>query len=324
MNNGITISSPLRVSDRSPAWRRQVGTYKQPEKPPPVHPTEIRTSISPSSAVEQLYTTNALANYATEAVCIQGIGKVESEEVNPDLCGGRVENHLGKTTPSSPDGDSNLDLPVLSSRTQHDWRVSQLHHRGGYHDAIEDATRRYDTLQNSVNHLWRGGLSRRALVCVFTASDYDASPGTNYGDAAIHPTEIRTSISLSSVVELNMTSALADHATEAGLKFWRKEVVGAEVSIREKMSKKDNQACTKYMPYSSLSLYYEDGETDVSYKRRRIPTCTSVLPQFVSLEVTTLCYLGITLPRVVDHPRISAAVRPESELFEEGALEQGH
>nr|CAD7576609.1 unnamed protein product [Timema californicum] len=36
------------------------------EKPPPVHPTEIRTSISPSSAVE-LNTTSVLANYATEA-----------------------------------------------------------------------------------------------------------------------------------------------------------------------------------------------------------------------------------------------------------------
>ncbi|CAG2059101.1 unnamed protein product, partial [Timema podura] len=36
------------------------------EKPPPVHPTEIRTSISPSSAVE-LNTTSALANYTTEA-----------------------------------------------------------------------------------------------------------------------------------------------------------------------------------------------------------------------------------------------------------------
>nr|CAD7604726.1 unnamed protein product [Timema genevievae] len=35
------------------------------EKPPPVYPTEIRTSISPSSAVE-LNTTGALANYATE------------------------------------------------------------------------------------------------------------------------------------------------------------------------------------------------------------------------------------------------------------------
>nr|CAD7260614.1 unnamed protein product [Timema shepardi] len=36
------------------------------EKPPPVHLTEIRTSISPSSAGE-LNTTSALANYANEA-----------------------------------------------------------------------------------------------------------------------------------------------------------------------------------------------------------------------------------------------------------------
>nr|CAD7569138.1 unnamed protein product [Timema californicum] len=43
-------------------------------------------------------------------------------EVNPHLRGGRVENHVGKTTPSSPDQDSNLDLPVLSSRAQHDKR----------------------------------------------------------------------------------------------------------------------------------------------------------------------------------------------------------
>nr|CAD7256601.1 unnamed protein product [Timema shepardi] len=59
------------------------------------------------------------------------IGKVESEEVNPHLRGGRVENHLGKTTPSSPDRDSNLDLPVLSGRAQRDKRVSQLRHRVG-------------------------------------------------------------------------------------------------------------------------------------------------------------------------------------------------
>nr|CAD7256013.1 unnamed protein product [Timema shepardi] len=43
-----------------------------------------------------------------------------TREVNPHLRGRRVENHLGKTTPSSPDRDSNLDLPVLSSRAQHD------------------------------------------------------------------------------------------------------------------------------------------------------------------------------------------------------------
>nr|CAD7586119.1 unnamed protein product [Timema genevievae] len=44
------------------------------------------------------------------------------EEVNLHLRGGRVENHLGKTTLSSPDRDSNLDLPVLGDLAQHDWR----------------------------------------------------------------------------------------------------------------------------------------------------------------------------------------------------------
>nr|CAD7574861.1 unnamed protein product [Timema californicum] len=44
------------------------------EKPPPVHPTEIRTSISPSSAVE-LNTTSALANYATEADRLRRMGR---------------------------------------------------------------------------------------------------------------------------------------------------------------------------------------------------------------------------------------------------------
>nr|CAD7194759.1 unnamed protein product [Timema douglasi] len=55
----------------------------------------------------------------------EGTGKVELEEVNPNLRGGRVENHLGKATPSSPDRDSNLDLSVFSSRAQHDMRVGK-------------------------------------------------------------------------------------------------------------------------------------------------------------------------------------------------------
>nr|CAD7452326.1 unnamed protein product [Timema tahoe] len=57
------------------------------------------------------------------------MGRLNLEEVNPHLRGGRVENHLGKTTPSSPNRDSNLDLPVLGGLTQHDWRVRQLRHR---------------------------------------------------------------------------------------------------------------------------------------------------------------------------------------------------
>ncbi|CAG2058204.1 unnamed protein product [Timema podura] len=53
------------------------------------------------------------------------LGRLNLEEVNPHLRGGRVENHLGKTTPSSPDRDSNLDLPVLGGLAQHDWRGSR-------------------------------------------------------------------------------------------------------------------------------------------------------------------------------------------------------
>nr|CAD7591171.1 unnamed protein product [Timema genevievae] len=52
------------------------------------------------------------------------LGRLNLEEVNPHLRGGRVENHLGKA-----DLDLNLDLPVLGCLAQHDWRVSQLRHR---------------------------------------------------------------------------------------------------------------------------------------------------------------------------------------------------
>nr|CAD7259193.1 unnamed protein product [Timema shepardi] len=66
------------------------------EKPLPVHPTQIRTSISPSSAVK-LNTTSALANYATEAG-FKGISVVLSSE-QKDYCqlslGGSTEKlHL--------------------------------------------------------------------------------------------------------------------------------------------------------------------------------------------------------------------------------------
>ncbi|CAG2053217.1 unnamed protein product [Timema podura] len=60
----------LRLHLESLSNRDRLNTLKYStitkEKPPPVHPTEIRTSISPSSVV-WLNTTGALANYATEA-----------------------------------------------------------------------------------------------------------------------------------------------------------------------------------------------------------------------------------------------------------------
>nr|CAD7434577.1 unnamed protein product [Timema monikensis] len=57
--------------------------------------------------------------------------------MNAHLRGGRVENHLGKTTPSSLDRDSSLDLPILSSQAQHGKRVSQIRHRGGYANTVQ-------------------------------------------------------------------------------------------------------------------------------------------------------------------------------------------
>nr|CAD7257729.1 unnamed protein product [Timema shepardi] len=76
-------------------------------------------------------TASIWATYPKEFVSIGGcfFDQVELEEGNPHLRGGIVENHLGKTTPSSLDQDSNLDLPVLSSRALHDKRVGQLRHR---------------------------------------------------------------------------------------------------------------------------------------------------------------------------------------------------
>nr|CAD7449362.1 unnamed protein product [Timema bartmani] len=52
---------------------------------------------------------------------IQEMGRLNLEEVNPHLRGEgeSVENHLGKTSPSSPNQDSNLDLHNLSSQAQH-------------------------------------------------------------------------------------------------------------------------------------------------------------------------------------------------------------
>nr|CAD7447990.1 unnamed protein product [Timema bartmani] len=48
------------------------------------------------------------------------LGKLNLEEVNQHLSGGKVEKHLEKITPISPDQDSNLDLPVLGSLAQHE------------------------------------------------------------------------------------------------------------------------------------------------------------------------------------------------------------
>nr|CAD7588254.1 unnamed protein product [Timema genevievae] len=186
------------------------------------------------------------------------LGRLNLEKVNPHLRGGRVENHLGKTTPSSPDRDLNLDLPVLGGLAQHDRRVSQLRHRGGPVDAVRslshhDAVCGQLSLARSIAddlfefdfHLADIFVHLSATVTEVPAGDLVAldplchlhrnlsrsehigrlqfthpCPGPcshrflDRQQGIVHPTEIRTSISPSSVVELNTTSTLANYATE--------------------------------------------------------------------------------------------------------------
>nr|CAD7411377.1 unnamed protein product [Timema cristinae] len=60
------------------------------------------------------------------------------EDDSPVTCMYTGITNLYRCFNSSPDRDSNLDLPVLSSRAQHDKRVSQLRHRGGSVDYNTD------------------------------------------------------------------------------------------------------------------------------------------------------------------------------------------
>nr|CAD7409319.1 unnamed protein product [Timema cristinae] len=83
------------------------------------------------------------------------------EEVNLYLRRGRVKNHLGKTTPSSPDRDSNLDLPVLSSRAQHDKRKANDIPVGP-----KEKSKQTHTHQVIKKLLWFFSISRNALIVV--------------------------------------------------------------------------------------------------------------------------------------------------------------
>nr|CAD7570545.1 unnamed protein product [Timema californicum] len=77
----------------------------------------IKTRLERTDADSRIKMESKLDEANRECSAIRRRLQVELEEVNPHLREGRVENHLGKTTPSSPDRDFNLDLPVLSSRS---------------------------------------------------------------------------------------------------------------------------------------------------------------------------------------------------------------
>nr|CAD7439668.1 unnamed protein product [Timema bartmani] len=79
---GLVVLGPGRIPAVSTAIAHLHTQHRMiMEKPPPVHPTEIRTSSSPSSAVER-NTTSTLANYATEAVERQCCHPHKTEDIN--------------------------------------------------------------------------------------------------------------------------------------------------------------------------------------------------------------------------------------------------
>nr|CAD7573983.1 unnamed protein product [Timema californicum] len=102
----IRIGRLLEDMDMFAVWVAHQHISNPKMKPGDVTPYVIVTVL-----VDQISFTDLVA---------KELGRLNLEEVNPHLCGGRVENHKGKTTPSPPDRDSNLDLHVLGNLAQHE------------------------------------------------------------------------------------------------------------------------------------------------------------------------------------------------------------
>nr|CAD7573475.1 unnamed protein product [Timema californicum] len=184
-------------------------------RPPPVHPTEIRTSISPYSAVE-LNTTSAIANYATEAVLILNHSRLESWQPcdNP---------HALNATNVKPAASGNEHRSLELSTTLHS-TCSNRAHRGiksHWPQSSTEVAALEACSQNPTDGegMIKGNTSLLSLSPLTSPPSffppYFLLPLPDTTPAAVHPTEIRASISPSSAVELNVTSALANHTTEA-------------------------------------------------------------------------------------------------------------
>nr|CAD7432029.1 unnamed protein product [Timema monikensis] len=102
----IRIGRLLEDMDMFAVWVAHQHISNPKMKPGDVTPYVIVTVL-----VDQISFTDLVAK-------LKELGRLNLEEVNPHLCGGKVENHQGKTTPSSPNRDSNFDLHVLGSIAQ--------------------------------------------------------------------------------------------------------------------------------------------------------------------------------------------------------------
>nr|CAD7400460.1 unnamed protein product [Timema poppensis] len=139
-----------RVSEPAFAWRESGKPFRKNH--PPVHPTKIRTSISPSSAVE-LNTTTVLANYAAETG-------------NNHFVNSRV---LSFSAPSA----INLEFSQVKfeEETNNDWfeeslpNKSALSHRE--HESQDSMLMHSDDL-NSQQEMWR------SLSCLTDSTEQEA------------------------------------------------------------------------------------------------------------------------------------------------------
>nr|CAD7576655.1 unnamed protein product [Timema californicum] len=216
-----------------------------------VHPTEIRTSISRSSAVE-LNTTSALANYATEAVMSSfphtssnsltstrssitsskgkdarrrapGRRRPSSIHVHPpSVC------HLQRPIASLPYLSPLPPPPLLSNSGGRDGNVLFLFlkqkNEGGGEEGVRPLNTDLEEMkveEKEINGTQRdkkdSNVSQPRITEELTDGNNIHSSSVNLSMWKAHPAEIRTSISPSSAVELNTTSALANYATEARL-----------------------------------------------------------------------------------------------------------
>nr|CAD7194237.1 unnamed protein product [Timema douglasi] len=207
-------------------------------KTPVVHPTEIRTSISPSSAVE-LNTTSALANYVIEADIARAFrsgerwegGEIESRVLfvthdlsRADMFPSLAHRYFRCTRPGS-----NPNLPVFSILVQHEIRAL-------YHVATEAASQEcgaYTSQRQSRSFECACAAANNVTSCrPLRPQEWEVSENlkvrermvvvriqdvfTEEKPPPVHPTKIRTSFSPSSEVRFYTKSALANYATEAG------------------------------------------------------------------------------------------------------------
>nr|CAD7452898.1 unnamed protein product [Timema tahoe] len=139
----------------------------------------------------------------------------------------RVSEKIGKTTLSTANQDSNLDIPVISSLVY--CKSDALDHTATAktRQTFPGITRAH-YIKGGVPSTLVSGLVQAYKLTHRQRKRGHEAPGSEPAFAwresgkpfrkkpSVHPTEIQTSISPSSAVEHNTTSALANYATEAG------------------------------------------------------------------------------------------------------------